>query len=244
MAIGSSGSEKSHRHPLQAFGLHLYSNVQANCGWIAYALATVVCSPMTLSMSSIDKRIRMQYPDDGNTYAIETQFFYGPALLINPVTQETSTSVSFYVPQGKWYDFATQKSVAGAGTTITYNNVTTSDIPILVQGGQIVAARVKSAMTTTALRDNDFELLIAPDADGHATGELYLDDGVSLVQTGTSQIVFTYDGNSVTMSGTFNYNTTVGVKSITVMGDSPQTYELDEGLDAAWGRNIGDLKNL
>jgi alpha-glucosidase len=72
----------------------------------------------------------MHYPNDGNTYAIENQFFYGPSLLINPVTQEKSTSVSFYVPQGVWYDFATQKPVSGAGSTITYSDVGTSDIPI------------------------------------------------------------------------------------------------------------------
>ncbi|KAF2822203.1 alpha-glucosidase-like protein [Ophiobolus disseminans] len=186
----------------------------------------------------------MHYPDDGNTFAIESQFFYGPSLLINPVTQEKTTSVSFYVPKGVWYDFATQKPVSGAGSTITYSNVSTSDIPILVAGGSIIVARVKSAMTTKALRDNDFELLVAPDAEGNASGTLYLDDGESLVQSGTSEIVFTWDGDKIKMSGTFGFSTRVGVKSLTIMDDTPQKYELSEGLDAAWEHDVGDLKQL
>lgn len=181
----------------------------------------------------------MHYPSDGNTYAIETQFFYGPSLLINPVTQESSTSVSFYVPKGVWYDFATQKPVSGAGSTITYSDVGTSDIPILVAGGSIIAARVESAMTTRELRDKDFELLVAPDAQGNARGTLYLDDGESLVQRGTSEIVFSWDGKKITMEGTFGFPTILGVKSMTVMGDSPRKYELSEGLDGAWEHDVG-----
>jgi alpha-glucosidase len=186
----------------------------------------------------------MKYPSDGNTFAIETQFFYGPSLLINPVTQETSTSVSFYVPQGTWYDIATQKPVSGAGSSITYNNVGTSDIPILVEGGSIIPARIKGAMTTKALRDNDFELLVAPDANGKASGTLYLDDGESLVQAGTSEIQFSWDGTKIKMAGTFGFSTRVGVKSVTIYGSEPETYQLNEGLDGGWEYDVGDLKRL
>ncbi|KAF2028662.1 hypothetical protein EK21DRAFT_101691 [Setomelanomma holmii] len=155
----------------------------------------------------------MHYPSDGNTYAIETQFFYGPSLLINPVTQESSTSVSFYVPQGVWYDFSTQKSVSGAGSTITYSNVGTSDIPILVAGGSIIAARVESTMTTTELRDKDFG--------------------------GISEIVFTWDGKNIKMDGSFGFSTNVGVRNVTIMGDTLQTYELNKGLSGAWEQAVG-----
>lgn len=186
----------------------------------------------------------MHYPNDENTYAIQTQFFYGPSLLVNPVTDETSTSVSFYVPHGVWYDFATQKPVPGAGTTITYNDVDTSSIPILAAGGSIIPVRVKSAMTTKALRDNDFKLLVAPDAEGNASGTLYLDDGESLVQNGTSEVVFTWDGDKIKMAGTFGFSTRVGIKTLTIMDNEPQEYDLNEGLDAAWEHDVGDLTKL
>jgi alpha-glucosidase len=186
----------------------------------------------------------MQYPSDSNTFAIQTQFFYGPSLLISPVTEESSTSVSFYLPQGTWYDMATMKPVAHAGSTITYSNLSTSDIPILVRGGSVVPARVSGAMTTKALRENDFELFVAPDADGNANGTLYLDDGESLVQNGVSEITFTWDGTSIKMAGIFGFSTQVGVKRVTVYDDEPRKYELNEGLDGAWSHDIGNLKKL
>jgi alpha-glucosidase len=189
-------------------------------------------------------QLRMQYPSDGNTYAIETQFFFGPSLLINPVTQESSNSVSFYVPKDKWYDFMSKKPISDSGATITYNNVGTSDIPILIVGGSIIPARVKGAMTTKALRDNDFELLVAPDAQGNARGILYLDDGESLVQSGTSEIEFTWDGDNIKMAGTFGFSTRVAVKSVTIMDNEPARYELNEGLDAGWEHNVANLKKL
>jgi alpha-glucosidase len=186
----------------------------------------------------------MQYPNDSKTFAIQTQFFYGPSLLISPVTEESSTSVSFYLPQGTWYDMATMKPVANTGSMITYSNVSTSDIPMLVRGGSIIPARVNGAMTTKALRENDFELFVAPDADGNASGTLYLDDGESLVQDGVSEITFTWDGSSIRMAGTFGFSTQVGVKSVTIYGDEPRKYEFDYGLDAAWSHDVGSSKKL
>lgn len=187
----------------------------------------------------------MHYPSDGNTRAIETQFFYGPSLLINPVTQESSTSVSFYLPNDIWYDFATYKLVPGAGNTITYINVPVTSIPILVRGGSIIPLRVKSAMTTRALRDENFELLVAPDANGNARGTLYLDDGESIQQDGISEIGFSWDGDRIKMEGSFGFPTRLGVKSVTVLDpQGPQKYELDEGLDAPWEHDVRSLKGV
>ncbi|KAJ4376120.1 hypothetical protein N0V83_001401 [Neocucurbitaria cava] len=187
----------------------------------------------------------MRYPYDGNTLAIETQFFYGPSLLINPVTQESSSSVSFYVPNDVWYDFATYEPVPGAGRTITYSDVSDSDIPILVRGGSIIPLRVRSAMTTRQLRDQDFELLVAPDNNGNAEGMLYLDDGESLQPSGVSEISFSWDGDTIKMDGSFGFPTVLGVKSVTVLDpEGPQKYDLNEGLDGPWAQNVADLKKL
>ncbi|KAF1835178.1 alpha/beta-glucosidase agdC [Decorospora gaudefroyi] len=186
----------------------------------------------------------MHFPNDSNTLAIQTQFFYGPSLLINPVTEESSTSVSFYLPSSTWYDFSTQKPVSGAGKTITYSDVADTDIPILVRGGSIIPLRVKSAMTTRALRDQNFELWVAPDADGNAEGSLYLDDGESLVQDGTSEIRFSWDGLTLKMEGTFRFETKLVLKSFSVLGDDVRTYRLDEGLDGPWEHGVGDLELL
>jgi alpha-glucosidase len=186
----------------------------------------------------------MHYPSDSKTFDIQTQFFYGASLLVNPVTEEKLSSVSFYLPRGNWYDFTTQKPVSGAGTTITYNDVSDSDIPVLVSGGSIIPARIKSAMTTKALRENDFELLVAPDGNGKASGSLYLDDGESLTQSATSKIVFSWDGQKIKMEGTFGFKTSVGVKSVTVMGNEPQKYTVNATLTGPWEQKLGGFKTV
>lgn len=187
----------------------------------------------------------MHYPNDANTFAIETQFFFGPSLMVNPVTQESSSSVSFYVPSGVWYDFFTRKAVQGAGGTITYSDVPNTDIPVLIHGGSILPLRLESANTTRALRDKPFELLVAPDHDGSASGALYLDDGESLEQSGTSEIRFTLSGSILKAEGTFDFPTVLQIESATVMGSGePRSFELNKGFHSGWSVNLGSLERL
>ncbi|KAF2470215.1 alpha/beta-glucosidase agdC [Lindgomyces ingoldianus] len=185
------------------------------------------------------------YPTDSATHAIELQYFYGPALLVSPVTEPEATSVTLYLPDDIFYDFWSLKQVRGTGGAVTLKNIDFTSIPVYIRGGSIIPARVKSANTTTALRSEDFELLIAPGKDGKANGALYLDDGESLHPSGTSEIQFSYDGKTIEMNGTFGYKTRVGVKSITILGsDAAKQFELNEGLDGSWSRDVSQLKQI
>jgi len=44
-----------------------------------------------------------EYPDDDKTYKIDKQYFWGPALLISPVTESGIKSIKAYFPKGYWY---------------------------------------------------------------------------------------------------------------------------------------------
>ncbi|KAF2269851.1 alpha/beta-glucosidase agdC [Lojkania enalia] len=186
----------------------------------------------------------MHYPADPETHGIDKQFFYGPSLLISPVTEKEKTSVTFYLPDDIFYDLFTLKAVDGK-RNITYDNVGFADMPPAhVKGGSIIPARINGANTTTALREQDFELLIAPNKDGKARGTLYLDDGESVEQTKTSEIEFVFDGEKLRMEGTFEYDAKVGILSVTVMGtDEVKKYKLNEGLDQAWERRLKELQS-
>ncbi|KAK3941275.1 putative glycoside hydrolase [Diplogelasinospora grovesii] len=159
------------------------------------------------------------YPDDANTFGLELQYFFGPSVLVAPVTEEGATSVDIYLPKDIFYDWYTHEKVQGTGEAVTVTNQNLTDIPLFLRGGVIVPLRIKSAMTTTDLREQDFELLIPVGADGTAQGQLYLDDGVSLQQKGTTLIEFEYNNGVLTGKGTFNYQTNVKITKITIIGE-------------------------
>lgn len=160
------------------------------------------------------------YPSDPATNALQHQYFWGPGLLVAPVTEENSTTATFYLPDDVFYDYYTHETVRGQAATHTVSDVPLTSIPLFYKGGSIVALRANSANTTTALRGENFALVIAPGLDGKAHGELYLDDGESLEQDATSLIEFDYDGETATftMGGTFDYDAGVIIESISVLG--------------------------
>lgn len=60
-------------------------------------------------------------------------------------------------------------------------------IPVFLRGGSILPLQ-QPGNTTATSRQNPFNLLIALDKQGSAAGNLYLDDGESLVQEATKYI--------------------------------------------------------
>ncbi|KAF3058062.1 putative alpha/beta-glucosidase agdC [Daldinia childiae] len=173
------------------------------------------------------------YPEDAKTFGIDTQFFYGDALLVSPVTDDYSESVTYYLPDDIFYDFWTFEPVRGTGATVTTDNVMWTDIPVHIRGGTVLPLRTESANTTTLLRQNDFQIIVAPGLDGKAKGSLYLDDGDSLdVGDAKSDISFTWDGTTLKADGTFGYSTEVMVESVVVLGgEKPVTQKGPWSLD-------------
>jgi alpha-glucosidase len=174
----------------------------------------------TRSGTPIIQPMFFAYPSDPNTNTLQHQYFWGPGVLVAPVTEENSTTASFYLPNDIFYDYYTHATVRGSGATISVPDVAYTSIPLYYKGGSIVALRANSANTTTLLRKENFQIIVAPGLDGKASGSLYLDDGVSLEQEATSYIEFSYDGGSSTfkMGGTFGYDSGVVIESITVLG--------------------------
>jgi alpha-glucosidase len=145
------------------------------------------------------------YPNDANTFGNDLQFFYGESLLVSPVTEENSTSVTIYLPNDRFYAWGTWDVVEGQGANVTLDDVAFTEIPLHVRGGSILPVRKESGMTTTATRKFPFELIVAPGRDGKASGSLYLDDGDSIEQDGISEITFTYENGLLAVDGTFGY---------------------------------------
>jgi alpha-glucosidase len=175
------------------------------------------------------------YPEDTSTFGIDHQFFFGDDILVSPVLEENSTSVSIYLPNATFYDFWTLQRIQGTGSYINLTDVGFDSIPLHIRGGAILPLRAESANTTTELRKQDFVLWIAPNSTNQAQGTLYLDDGDSINQTSTSNIVFTYDNGAFSMSGDFGYQTNLCIKNITLLGaTTQQTVQGPVGLKSAY----------
>ncbi|KAK4987843.1 hypothetical protein LTR66_007486 [Elasticomyces elasticus] len=178
------------------------------------------------------------YPHDTNTFPIQYQYLYGPAILVSPVTDANSTSVTIYLPKDIFYDFYTHQPVQGTGSYITLSDVPYSTIPLHYKGGSIVAQRSSGANTTTELRTRGFTVVIAPSAQGTASGSLYLDEGDAIVQPATSVIDFAYRDGKFSMSGSFGYNAGVNIETIQLLGSGAKNVSVSVPLTKAYSLKL------
>jgi alpha-D-xyloside xylohydrolase len=78
----------------------------------------------------------MDFRDDVKAQNIGDQFLYGPAFLVNPVTEQGATERHLYLPKATWYDFWTGERIAG-GRAVTVP-APLDRMPLYVRAGSIV----------------------------------------------------------------------------------------------------------
>jgi len=122
---------------------------------------------------TIMRALPFDFPNDQAVRNIGTEFMFGPALLICPVTTQGATSTSPYIPAGNWYNFWT-----GADTILTTGKQVTTrapldTMPIFVRAGTILPMGPEITYADTAA--DPIELRVYTGADGNFT--LYEDEG-------------------------------------------------------------------
>jgi alpha-D-xyloside xylohydrolase len=78
----------------------------------------------------------MDFRNDPMVENISDQFMYGPAFLVNPVTESGATSRQLYLPHGKWYDF--WSGSASDGSKSITASAPIDHMPLYVRAGAIV----------------------------------------------------------------------------------------------------------
>jgi alpha-glucosidase len=138
--------------------------------------------------STVMRALPWEFPNDPTLAAVDTQFMLGDSLLITPVLAQGATSVNGVFPgveSGEvWYDWYNQSAVtAGAGQNITIH-APLGHIPVHVRGGSVLPIQ-EPGYTTKESRANPWGLLVACNMEGSASGQLYIDDGESVLQNST-----------------------------------------------------------
>ncbi|MGB8457892.1 MAG: glycoside hydrolase family 31 protein [Candidatus Acidiferrum sp.] len=85
---------------------------------------------------TIMRPLVMDFREDVRAQNVGDQFLFGPAILVNPVTEPGATTRRLYLPNAQWYDFWTGTSIQGGRSL---NAPTTIDrMPLYVRAGSIL----------------------------------------------------------------------------------------------------------
>lgn len=144
---------------------------------------------------TVMRALAWEFPEDPSLRETYSQFMLGPALLITPVlvpNTDTVSGVFSGVGEGvKWYDWHTLQPVNAQPQENVTLSAPLEHINVHVRGGSIFPLQ-EPGYTTTETRNNPWSILVAFDSDGHAEGDLYLDDGVSLVPKATNIVKISF----------------------------------------------------
>jgi alpha-D-xyloside xylohydrolase len=131
------------------------------------------CSWMVTSASyTMMRPLVMDFRNDPNVFDIRDQYMFGPAVMVNPVTQPGAMSRNVYLPQGTtWTDFWTGRSFPGGQTVNATATIET--MPIFVRAGSIIP--YGPAIEYATQSNDPIELRVYRGGDGAFT--LYEDEG-------------------------------------------------------------------
>jgi hypothetical protein len=160
------------------------------------------------------------FTEDLTTLSQDGQYMWSDSLLFTPVLTEGASDVTGYFPRAWWYSMTDEGFIdaSEAGQTVTLETpVSTTNVH--VRGGCIVPMQ-ETGMTTKAVKESPFTLLVALDQSGTASGSLFLDDGVQNELTSMSYIEYALAGGtlaSVLAAGS-NYDTSLSLQTVEVRG--------------------------
>ncbi|KAI9496829.1 alpha glucosidase [Zychaea mexicana] len=162
-----------------------------------------------------------EYPEIEAYLTNDEQVLIGTDILLTPVVTENALSVKGQFPLGTWYDWYTYEPVISetADRWVTLDAPLTH-MPIHVRGGAIVPLKEPKRVVEDAYA-TPYTLLIALDHQGSAEGRLYIDDGHSVEQPETSDIVFKMEDQVLHIQGSFGYSQAEKLETIKIISAPP-----------------------
>ena len=131
-----------------------------------------------LTGSPIVRPMWWEFPNDRRFADTEDRAMLGSCLFIIPIFSDYQRDVSVDLPFCRWYDFRTLEEKTSKDGPIRIETPIT-EIPVLIKGGSIVPLKEWRRRTTYLMFRDPFTLVVALDSEYQASGDLYIDDGVS-----------------------------------------------------------------
>ncbi|KAJ5661779.1 uncharacterized protein N7477_009395 [Penicillium maclennaniae] len=179
--------------------------------------------------STVMRALAWEFPHDPSLAAVDTQFLLGPSIMVVPVLEPQVDTVKGVFPgvkQGEiWYDWYTQTAVdakPGVNTTIP---APLGHIPVFVRGGSVLPMQ-EPALTTRDARNTPWSLLTSLNGNGTASGQLYIDDGVSISPDATLDVKFHATKSSLSAMASGDWKETNPLSKITVLGVSQKPHSV------------------
>jgi alpha-glucosidase len=171
--------------------------------------------------STVMRALAWEFPNEPSLASIDNQFLLGPAILVTPVLGQGLTEAKGVFPGvGKgqiWYDWYNQSTItARAGENVTIP-APLGHIPVFIRGGYVLPQQ-EALYTTAQSRNSSWSLIAALDADGIATGQVYIDDGESVVQNKSLYVEFAAAEGALYTSSRGLYEDKNGLANVTVLG--------------------------
>ena len=142
----------------------------------------------------------MDFPNDPAVSDIGSQYMFGPAFLVAPVTEQAQTEKRVYLPAGAdWYNYWTNEKLGG-GQWVTVA-APIDQIPLFVKAGSILP--IGSDIQSTATKQSIASIRVYPGKD--STFDLYDDDGATYdyeKNKGVSQTRLVWNDASKTLTAT------------------------------------------
>ena len=148
--------------------------------------------------STMMRALVMDFPQDKNGWSVNTEYMFGPALLVSPVTEYQARSRDVYLPAGTgWYNFWTGETAQGGQTIKAAAPL--DQIPLFVKAGSIIPTGPAIQYTDEGL-NAPITLTVYTGANG--AFDLYEDDGRSnnYLKGQFSRIPITYDEATGTLT--------------------------------------------
>lgn len=138
--------------------------------------------------STVMRALAWEFPNEPLLASVDRQFLLGGSVMITPVLAQGASTVNGVFPgvgYGEvWYDWYNQSAVsARPGENVTIA-APLGHIPVYIRGGSVLPTQAPG-LTIKQCRSNPWGIIAATNLQGTASGQLYVDDGESLVPSST-----------------------------------------------------------